>query len=204
MTAGGVILCGGQSRRMGRPKVTLPFGRELMLLRVVRLLGEAVAPVVVVGGPRQRLPSLPPEVRVARDRRSGRGPLEGIAAGLRALPAGTDAAFVTACDVPLLKPEFVRRMVELAEGFDAAVPHVGGFDEPLSAVYRTSVLPEIENLLAEGWRRTALLCRQVRARRVTAEELADVDPDLDSLRNTNTPDDYRAALAKAQRYPDRL
>ncbi len=197
MMAGGVVLCGGQSRRMGRPKATLPFGPELMLLRVVRLLSQAVEPIVVVGADGQRLPSLAPEVRVTRDRRPDRGPLEGIATGLRALPAGTDAAFVTGCDVPFLKPEFVRRMIELAEGFDMAVPHVGSFDEPLSAVYRTSVVSEIETLLAEGRRRTALLCERVRAHRVTAEMLADVDRDLESLRNANTPEDYQAALVEA-------
>jgi molybdopterin-guanine dinucleotide biosynthesis protein A len=117
--------------------------------------------------------------------------------GLRALSSGVQTAFVTACDVPLLKPAFVRRMVELAEGYDAAVPHAGGFDQPLSAVYRTRVLSEIEALLAADRRRPVFLFDRVRTRRVTAEDLAGVDPDLESLQNTNTPEDYRAALARA-------
>ena len=45
---GGIVLCGGQSRRMGRPKAWLPFAGETMLARVVRLLSEAVSPIVVV------------------------------------------------------------------------------------------------------------------------------------------------------------
>ena len=48
MTNAGIILCGGRSTRMGRDKATLPFGPELMLQRVVRLLGEAVQRIVIV------------------------------------------------------------------------------------------------------------------------------------------------------------
>jgi molybdopterin-guanine dinucleotide biosynthesis protein A len=99
--------------------------------------------------------------------------------------------------VPLLVPALVGRLVELSAGYQVAVPHVNGFDEPLAAVYRTSVLPQVESLLAAGRLRPAFLFERVRTRRVTAEELADVDPDLASLANVNTPADYRAALARA-------
>jgi molybdenum cofactor guanylyltransferase len=64
---GGIVLCGGESRRMGRPKAWLPFAGELMLPRVVRLLGEVVAPVVVVAAPGQDVPPLPAGVEVVRD-----------------------------------------------------------------------------------------------------------------------------------------
>src|SRR5437764_7598096 len=100
MRVGGIILCGGQSKRMGRPKAWLPFGGELMLPRVVRLLGEAVAPVVVVAAPGQDVPPLPAGVRVVRDEREARGPLQGLAAGLDALQGVADAAYVSSCDVP--------------------------------------------------------------------------------------------------------
>src|SRR4051812_49738323 len=82
---GGIILCGGRSRRMGRPKAWLPFAGEPMLARVVRLLGEVVHPLVVVAAPGQDLPPLPPDVLAARDPEEGRGPLQGLAAGLEAL-----------------------------------------------------------------------------------------------------------------------
>lgn len=182
---------------MGRPKVTLPFGPELMLQRVVRLVGEAVEPVVVVAGIGQQTPPLSAKIRVVHDRNANRGPLEGLAVGLCELRQQCQAAFVTACDVPLLVPAFVRRMIELSAGYDVAVPHVDGFDEPLSAVYRTSVVAHVERLLAAGRLRPAFLFDQVRTRRVTAEELNDVDPDLQSLANLNTPTDYLAALARA-------
>src|SRR5436309_15208671 len=118
----GIVLCGGRSSRMGYPKAMLPFGPELMLQRVVRLIGEVVRPIVVIAAPGQELPPLPEDVVLARDRREGRGPLEGLAAGLAALPAECDAAYATSCDVPLLRPAFVRRMIELHAGYEIAVP----------------------------------------------------------------------------------
>jgi len=196
---GGIVLCGGKSRRMGRPKPMLPFGPELMLQRVARLLGEAVEPVVVVAAAGQKLPDLVPPIRVARDRRPNRGPLEGLRAGLTALrdEDEVEAAFVTGCDVPLLVPDFVRRMIELSAGYDVAVPHVEGYDEPLSAVYRTSVLAQVEALLAADRLRPAFLFDHVRTRRITADELTGVDPKLRSLANVNSRADYLAALAEA-------
>src|SRR5262245_38634582 len=121
---------------MGSPKAFLPFGSESMLQRVVRLLGGVVSPIVVVAASSQVLPRLPENVIIARDEREGRGPLEGLRAGLKALPASVEAAYVTSCDVPLLVPGFVRLMIELMGDADVAVMDVDGFAHPLSAVYR--------------------------------------------------------------------
>src|SRR5437660_11396236 len=85
-TAAGIVLCGGQSSRMGRPKAWLPFAGEIMLCRVLRLLGEVpLSPIVVVAAPDQDLPTLPQKVDVVRDSQRGRGPLQGLAGGLAAL-----------------------------------------------------------------------------------------------------------------------
>ena len=86
MTAGGIVLCGGRSTRMGSSKALLEFGAETMLQRVVRLLGGVVSPLVVVAAPGQELPALPASVTVTRDEREGRGPLEGLRAVLKAVP----------------------------------------------------------------------------------------------------------------------
>src|SRR5687768_464546 len=98
----GIVLCGGQSKRMGQPKAWLPFGSETMLQRVVRILQTVVNPIAVVAAPGQDLPSLPPEIIVTRDEEKGRGPLEGLAAGLTALTGRADAAYLSSCDVPFL------------------------------------------------------------------------------------------------------
>lgn len=194
MTAGGIVLCGGQSTRMGTSKAMLPFGPETMLQRVVRLLGTTVSPIVAVAAADQELPVLPEDVIVARDEREARGPLEGLRAGLKALPSSVDAAYVTSCDVPLLVPAFVTHMLALLELDDIAVMEIDGFTHPLSAVYRRSVLPQVESLLAHDRLRPAFLFDAMKTRRVSPAEMRAADPDLRTLRNLNTKQDYESAL----------
>ena len=182
---------------MGVSKATLPFGDETMLQRVARILHTVASPIVVVAAREQALPELLKEVIVARDEREAQGPLEGLRAGLSALPNSVEIAYATSCDVPLLEPGFVERMVELLGDHDIAVMEIEGFPHPLSAVYRRSTLPHIESLLVSNRLRPAFLFDLVRTRRVKAEEMAAVDPQLRTLRNLNTKEDYLAALAEA-------
>src|SRR5262245_41267595 len=181
---------------MGSPKALLPFGDETMLQRVVRLLTTVVSPIVVVAANQQALPELPADVVVTRDEQEGRGPLEGLRAGLKALPASVDAAYVTSCDVPLLVPAFARCMIDLVGDYDIAVMEVDGFPHPLSAVYRRRTLPQVEALLAHDRLRPVFLFDAVRTRRVTPAEMAAVDPELLTLRNLNSREDYEEALRK--------
>jgi molybdopterin-guanine dinucleotide biosynthesis protein A len=197
LRAGGIVLCGGQSKRMGRPKAWLPFAGELMLPRVVRLLREAVAPVVVVAAPDQDVPPLPPEVPVVRDDEKGRGPLQGLAAGLAALEGQADAAYLSSCDVPFLQPGFVRRLVDLLGDRAICVPRVGDYHHPLAAVYRLEVATAVKRLLAEDRLRPFFLFEAVPTRVVEASDLADVDATFQTLRNLNTPEEYEAALREA-------
>jgi molybdenum cofactor guanylyltransferase len=201
MTVGGIVLCGGKSTRMGVPKATLPFGPETMLQRVVRLLGTVVSPIVVVAAREQSLPQLPDDVAVTRDEREQRGPLEGLRAGLKALPNSVEVAYITSCDVPLLEPAFVTRMVELLGDHDIAVMEIDGFPHPLSAVYRRDTLPHVEALLEQDKLRPVFLFDAVRTRRVRPEEMLSVDPQLRTLRNLNTREDYLAALSEAGYQP---
>jgi molybdopterin-guanine dinucleotide biosynthesis protein A len=194
---GGIVLAGGKSTRMGSSKALLPFGGETMLQRVVRLLSAVVSPIVVVAAPGQPLPQLPTNVTVAPDEHEGRGPLEGLRAGLKALPAGTEVAYVTSCDVPLLVPAFVRHMIDLLTDHDIAVMEIDGFAHPLSAVYRRNTLAQVEALLAHDRLRPAFLFEAVRTRRVQAAEMTSADPELLTLRNLNTREDYLEALSIA-------
>jgi molybdopterin-guanine dinucleotide biosynthesis protein A len=190
----GVVLCGGRSSRMGRPKAWLPVGGELMLPRVVRLVREAVGTVVVVAAPDQDVPPLPAGVRIVRDAVEGKGPLGGLAAGLAALSGVADAVYLSSCDVPLLKPEFVHRVVALLGGMGACVPSVEERLHPLAAAYRVGVLPLIGERLAADRLRMTDLFTVVPTRFVGPEAFADVDPPLQSLRNVNTPEEYELAL----------
>jgi molybdopterin-guanine dinucleotide biosynthesis protein A len=156
-----------------------------------------VSPIIVVAARDQELPELPESIVVTRDERDQQGPLEGLRAGLSALPDSVEVAYATSCDVPLLEPRFVERMVELLGDLDIAVMEIDGFTHPLSAVYRRNTLPHIESLLAQQKLRPAFLFELLRTRRVKPEEMLSVDPQLRTLRNLNTKEDYFAALAEA-------
>jgi molybdenum cofactor guanylyltransferase len=195
---GGIVLCGGQSRRMGRSKAWLPFGPEVLLQRVVRILRIVADPVVVVAASGQSLPELADSVVVVRDPISDRGPLQGLATGLRALPSGCELAYVTATDSPFLRAAWAEWLAELIGPDDLAIPEIDGQLHPLAAVYRkSSVLPAAESLLTEGRFRLLDLLERLQSVRVDASMMVIADPRLETLRNLNTPEDYEQALRDA-------
>lgn len=198
-----IVLCGGQSSRMGSPKAWLDFEGQPLLARVVGRIAEAASPIVVVAAPGQEIPTLPGDVDVVRDQVSGRGPLQGIAAGLDALGGRVAAAFVSSTDVPFIHSALVRRLHALrGESFDIAVPRAKGHYHPLSAIYGIEARAEIEALLAVDRLRPFYLFERMRT--IFADEalllegyaLKAVDPELLSLENVNTPEEYAAALAR--------
>jgi molybdopterin-guanine dinucleotide biosynthesis protein A len=197
MRTAGVILVGGQSMRMGRSKAALPFGRQTMLDRLVELVRPAADVILIVAGVGQELPGLPARTRLVRDEEYDRGPLGGLAAALAATGPDIEAVFVTACDSPFLRPALAARLFELLGSSSVSIPWTGDRLHPLTAVYRTSVLPTVRAQLAQGKLRLIDLIPLLPTRRVTPAELADVDPQMQSLRNINTPEEYQLALRDA-------
>jgi len=195
---GGVILCGGRSRRMERPKWSLPFGNETLLERVVRTVGSVVAPVVIVAANEQELPPLPEGSWIIRDETPDLGALAALAAGLSSLAdRGIKAAFVSACDTPLLTSGFVRFIVGALGPHEIALPWQGDFYHPLAGIYRTSLVERIGTLIAAGQRRPLSLLTASDTLGIEPDVLRRVDPELDSLRNANTPEEYRRLLKRA-------
>lgn len=189
-----IILSGGKSRRMGRPKAWLTLQGETLLHRVVRLASTAADPVVVVAAAGQALPELDDSVILVRDPIPDLGPLQGLAAGLAALPPSLELAYAMAVDAPFLDPAWIGRLVDLIGDHDAATPRIEERRHPLASLYRVRPAREAaQSLLDEGGLRLTALVDRLRARDVSADELRLVDPGLRSLRNLNTPADYRDA-----------
>jgi molybdopterin-guanine dinucleotide biosynthesis protein A len=199
-TVAGIVLCGGQSQRMGFDKALLPFGDETMIERVIRILNSVVSPIVVVAGHDTKLPPLADSIIVTHDRQPNQGPLEGIRMGLAAIQHTATAAFVTGCDVPLLVPGFIQTLIDQlgTDGeHDVAVTSEDGFLHPLAAVYRTHLVPVIDALLTAERRRPLFLYDQVATNPVSTDLLKQSDPQLASLANLNKAADYFAALEQA-------
>ena len=193
MIRGALVLCGGRSTRMGRDKATLPFGDEVLLQRVVRLVSAMVDDVVVVGRKDQEYPELPEGVRIVYDETEDQGPLGGLAPGLKASKA--DAVYATGCDVPFTKRDVVDLLFDRLEDKSVSVAEAEGFLHPLTAVYRKDVHPVVERLLSKGRRRPFFLFEEVPTAKVHEEDLRAVDPGLNTLANLNTPKAYEAALS---------
>jgi molybdenum cofactor guanylyltransferase len=179
---------------MGEPKALLDWEGSPLVVHVARVVAAAAAPVVVVGAPGQELPPLPDEVEVARDAVADQGPLEGVAAGMRAIGARGDAAFVCGADMPFLSAEAVGQLASALDANCDAVVAVGGDgrDQPLGAIYRLSLLALVEELLAAGERRLGLVAERARTVRIDGDAAL-----LAALRSVNTPEDLAHARIEA-------
>src|SRR6476620_4718425 len=190
---GAIVLAGGRSSRMGAPKALLDWHGGTLVRRVTGILQRVADPVVVVHADGQELPHLPGVERVV-DRAPDRGPLEGIAAGLRAVSGRSPAVFVSGTDLPFLHPDLVLALAAARRDHDAAAPVADGHVHHLCAVYRSDLLPAVEQQLAGDRLRVGLLLEGIDVLRLDATAL----PHPESLRNLNTEDSYRQALAEPQ------
>ena len=215
----GIVLAGGGSTRLasvaestGGGKALLTFRGKTFLEHVVAAVAAEVGQAIVVATPGQMLPVLD-GVRVVHDSAAGTGPLAGIRDGLRAVLAVDDAghaghtghaaaqplrlAFVASCDVPLLRREVVRRLLDVAAESDAlwTVPVVHGHRQVLVSVMRVELLSQIEAWLATGRRDLRGLFMEMAQKdpqsvcEVPEEACKAVDPTLESFVDIDTPDD---------------
>jgi molybdopterin-guanine dinucleotide biosynthesis protein A len=189
--AAAVILTGGKSSRMGRPKALLPFGGEPLVVHLIQRLEMIFKEIVVVAAAGQELPPL--RALIVRDELPFKGPVAGIYYGLRA--SGADFAFVTSCDAPFLNLELVRFLTSRITGWDVVAPYWEERFQPLHAVYRTELASLLAQQLARDELRPVTLYERVRTLKISAEEIRRFDPAGLSFMNMNTPEDYQAALA---------
>ncbi|ABK66836.1 molybdenum cofactor guanylyltransferase [Mycobacterium avium subsp. hominissuis] len=192
MQLAGIVLAGGESRRMGRDKATLPGprGAATLLEYVVGVLTQRCDPIFVMAAPGQPLPEV--SARIIRDEIRGQGPLPATGRGLRAAAeAGARYAFVCAVDMPLLSPELIDDLVHLATETNAEVVLPwDGRSHYLASLYRTDLAERIDRLVAGG-------ARSMRALIDASDAQQIVLPESRFLANVNTEADLRA-LAQAR------
>jgi molybdopterin-guanine dinucleotide biosynthesis protein A len=186
-----IILAGGRSRRMGRPKAWLAFGGAPLLVRVAAAVRPLVREIVVVAAAGQDLPAL--AARVVRDRVPELGPLPALALGLEA--ATWERAFVLGCDAALLRPAVLRLLARehARHAGSATIPVWEGRRQPLVAVYERALAPLVAARAAAGERRLLAVADLPGVRLVPATLVREADPEGASFRAINTGEEYRAA-----------
>lgn len=204
MSTAAIVLAGGRSSRMGQPKADLEWHGSTLLRRAVGLARRAVdGPVVVVRAADQVLNPLPADVEFATDAREARGPLEGLAAGLRAIDGRAELAFVCGVDTPMLHPALIAFVLRAVTDDDVALPQAHGHAHPLAAAYRVAtVAAALDAVLREDRLGTRALLERLRVRvldeavLLANRGLAARDPELLSLENLNAPEQYATARAR--------
>lgn len=142
-----LVLAGGHSRRMGRPKPWIEVGNSILIRYVVERLAPAFSELMVSFAEPEQMEQLVP-YRVVFDRKRNAGPLAGLEAGL--LAAHNQVLFAVACDMPYVELSTAEVAVAAARNCDAAIPRHDGLFEPVCGAYRKSALPAIVGALDAG------------------------------------------------------
>ena len=190
-----LILAGGRSRRMGfEEKALLPMGGKTLLEHAMDALDGVVDEIIISARDMQQQDLLKDYTKgydVVLDSYQDVGPLSGILEGL--IVANGEYVFVVACDMPYINSDVVELLFKSAEGHNAAIPIWDNENlEPMHAVYRTrpmAVETEKAILRNEKFVLSPVFYMQDLVFVNVDDEIRQLDPDLKTFVNINTPDD---------------
>ena len=202
---GAVVLCGGQSSRLGFNKQELTFAGKTFLETIVSALAPVTQKIVLVGNVDPDRHQLPESVLITQDELNDKGPLEGIRVGLKFLADDCEYAFVSSCDVPLLTGALVEFLFAQLNHCDAIVPTKGERRYGMTAIYRTRLHLAAAERIQQDLLRVCDLADGFDVVHLNAEKLRSVDPELDTLTNINSAAEYFRLLERfGQRCPEEL
>lgn len=182
----GVILAGGESKRMGSDKSLLPIHGARFIDHIYTRLASLFDEVLIVTNSTELYREIP--CRKVPDIYRGKGALAGIHSGLK--HSRQQHVFVVGCDMPFVEPEVVRAVCAAAGQGDLVMPISSSGHEPLHALYAKSCLPAMEQVLKQGKKRIVSFFDQVCVVEIPATELQQSDLQERSFRNINTPEEY--------------
>lgn len=192
----GLVLAGGESRRMGRDKAALAYGGRPQLAVTYDLVSRHCERTFVSVRAEQASEPARSALPQIVDGAVGSGPIAGIAAAQSAYPGV--AWLVVACDLPFMSDATLALLVSRRS--DHAVTAYrsahDGLPEPLCAIYEPETRDPLLETIARGRncpRKFVIACG------VPLLE----QPDPASLDNVNTPDEYASATARLADRPIR-
>jgi molybdopterin-guanine dinucleotide biosynthesis protein A len=187
----GLVLAGGESRRMGRDKALLVRDGHSQLAHIAALL-ERITERVYVSS-RQDQQDDPERSRFENivDRYEGIGPIAGILSAMDAQPNAD--WLVVACDLPNIDEATLSFLIEnsnIKQPFTAFKSNFDGLPEPLCALYRCGSDAIIRRFVEDG-----IVCpRRILIR---SDTLLLEQPNPNALDNINTPDDLASSVLEA-------
>lgn len=199
------VQAGGESRRMGRSKATVPFMGRPLIERLVDRVAPLADEILITTNEPENLGFLSrnpnhEKVRLVRDIRSVRGSLSGMLTAFDA--ASNEFVAACACDMMFVSPElFLAEFMLLGqdECVDAVVPRTEFGFEPFHGVYRRGAcLRAVDRALGEGISSLRGFLGLVRTRALTIDEVSQVVPEGRCFMNANTPDELAKAEAVAR------
>ena len=195
----GVLLAGGNSRRMGEDKRYLVVGEQTLLERGLAVLRSLFQQVLVVIA--QDSPPLDIDARVVRDLLPDCGSLGGLYSGLT--EATTPYIFVVACDMPFLAPEVIAQFTSRRATADIVMAKLAGRLHPMHALYGKRCLPVVEQMIRARQLKIQDMVSHasLRVHYVTEVDLLTIDPSGRSFHNVNTPADLAVARSLLARVP---
>ena len=184
----GIVLGGGQSRRMGCDKRRLQWEGEPFLDRVSRVMSTVFEEVLVVTA-REDYDCSHLPVRLVTDKIPQKGSLGGLYTGL--LEANNFLVFVVACDMPFLHKECISRICLYSDIDDVLVVKISSGIQPLHARYSKRCVPIIEMMIQKEDLKIQNLVAHSSLKVNIIEESVfdDIDPYRRSFMNINTPAD---------------
>ena len=195
----GVLLAGGNSRRMGEDKRYLVVGEQTLLERGLAVLRSIFQEVLVVIA-QDSLP-LMVAARVVRDLVPDCGSLGGLYTGLT--QATTPYIFVVACDMPFLDPAVITQFTSRRASADIVIAKLAARLHPMHALYGKGCLPVLEQMIrARQLKIQEMLSHaSLHVRYVTDADLLTIDPSGRSFQNVNTPADLEVARSLLSQLP---
>jgi len=146
----GVILAGGSNKRFrGITKANVVIDGETIISRMISTISDLFVEIIIVTNKPEEFQEFI-QYKIVEDQYLKAGPLGGIHAALKA--SSEDAIFVFAGDMPFLVKEIITDQINEfnKREHDVLIPEVGQFIEPLHAIYRKSVLNDLERFLSAG------------------------------------------------------
>lgn len=194
LSCSGVILAGGRSSRFaGANKAFFDLGGSPVIQPVIALFREMFSETLLVTN--TPVPYLPWDAAIVTDIFSVKSSLTGIHAGL--FYAQTPYIFVAACDTPFIRKSVVELVLsEIEPGTAAVMPETPAGTEPLFAAYATEALPVVAHSIRREKLKIQRVFQKLRVKKIPASRVLEVDPDLETFFNINTPADLEAARAR--------